>query len=180
MPVVPLTTRPVQDADRERLIEQLAHELESQGSVGEPLIFERAPQPGGRLYVLVVWSAWENVPRSLRAALILEAYHRYDRKHAQQPPKAPRIGIAAGETWEEANRLGLFPFSIAPNARADGVTSETVREAMLRTGAVQTPSGIKLWFPSRESAEETFERLQAELPQAHWSLNQIVDQIQDQ
>ena len=50
---------------------------------------------------------------------------------------------------------------------------------MLEEGEIETPAGVKLRFKLRESAEKAYARLQQGLPQAHWSLNQIVARIQD-
>ncbi|HTU22704.1 MAG TPA: hypothetical protein VMG10_31985 [Gemmataceae bacterium] len=177
MPVLP--NQPVTPpAGYDPLIATLAEELEREGQVGEPLIFENPVQAQGRFFAVVVWSAWRAVPVRQRAAIILEAYRRYDQAHPDHP-KAPQLAMATGMTWEEADQRGLFPFSITPNAHPDEVDSQAVRDALRNEGAIATATGLKLRFASREAAQQAFQRLQERLPQAHWSLNQIVGTLEE-
>jgi hypothetical protein len=179
MPVVPEKSASI-PAEREQLVKQLAQELARQGVVGEPLIFENRVHPSGKLFfAVVVWSAWRDVPARQRSAIILDAYRRFDQSRGPDAAKAPHLSMATGLTWEEADRQGFFPFSITPNARAEEVNPDDVRAAMLKEGAVLTAAGLKLLFPDRESAESAYARLQQQLPQARWSLNQTIVAAQD-
>lgn len=62
MPVFPRQPAPPPVAGRDQLVDQLAHELERVGEGGEPLIFENPVQPTDKFFVIVVWSAWANIP----------------------------------------------------------------------------------------------------------------------
>ena len=84
------------------------------GEGGEPLIFENPVQPTDKFFVIVVWSAWANIPWVQRAGIILDAYKRLDAAHAESPAKTNKITIASGLTWEEADLQGFFPYSIHP------------------------------------------------------------------
>lgn len=178
MPVLP--NRPVTPPlGYDPLIATLAEELNHEGQVGEPLIFENPVQAQGRFFAIVVWSAWRSVPVRQRASLILEAYRRYDQAHPDHP-KAPHLTMATGMTWEEADQRGLFPYSITPNTRPGEVDSQAVQDAMRSEGAIVTATGLKLRFASREAAEQAFQRLHDKLPQAYWSLNQIVGTLEEE
>jgi hypothetical protein len=168
MPVIP--KEPRAGRQRDDLIQVLADELGREGVTGEPLIFENPASVPGRFFAVVVWSAWRDVPVRDRAAIILQAYQRFDGSHPGQPAKSPGLTMASGMTWEEADRRGLFRFAIEPNARPEEVDADQIRQALIDEGAVQTATGLRLRYASREPADQAYARLQARLPKGAWSL----------
>lgn len=176
MPVVP--QQPVHPvAERERLVEKLAQELSREGERGEPLIFENPIQGTKKFTAIVVWSEWRFVPVRQRASVILEAYQKYDEGHPDNP-KGPHLAMASGLTWDEAEAKGLFPFSIYPHVR-EGVDPQTIHNAMVQEGGIETASGVKLFFASRSSAEAALQRLYARIPEARWTLSERIPSAQD-
>jgi hypothetical protein len=180
MPVFPKAPPLPAVGSRDQLVDQLADELQVVGERGEPLIFENPVQATDKFFVIVVWSAWVSIPWSQRTGIILDAYRRVEATHPDAPPRARQITMASGLTWEEADLQAFFPFSVTPNVLSNEITPGEVRKAMLEEGGVETPTGVKLRFKMRESAEKAYARLQQELPNARWSLNQIVARIQDE
>lgn len=171
MPVIPRESRAARQ--RDDLIQVLAQELAREGIAGEPLIFENPTSLPERFYAVVVWSAWSDIPVRDRAGLVLQSYQKCDQAHPERPPKAPRLTMASGMTWEEADQRGLFKYAIEPNTPAGEVDPDEVRQAMFDEGAFQTASGLRLRFAVRAAAEQAYERLQKRLPKASWSLIEI-------
>ncbi|MGH7169958.1 MAG: hypothetical protein ACRELG_06755 [Gemmataceae bacterium] len=165
--------------DQDQLVDKLARELACEGEVGEPLIFENSIGKSHKFFAVVVWSVWRSIPVRQRASLILEAYRRYDQSHPDHA-KAANLAMPTGMTWEEADQKGLFPYSITANAHPDEVDAQAIRDAMLSEGAIATASGLKLRLASREAAQQAFQRLHEQLPQAHWSLNQMVGTLEEE
>lgn len=162
---------------RQHLVEQLADELAVEGEAGrEPLVFENPIQKTDQFFAIVVWSAWKDVPWSLRSPMVADAYRRYDEKHPDAP-RAARLAISSGLTWDEADANGMFPFAILPNARPGDADFQQVRDLMLQEGGFDTPSGVKLRFMTQDQAQRAWERLQNALPQAHWSINRFVANV---
>ncbi|HTU93693.1 MAG TPA: hypothetical protein VMF69_26675 [Gemmataceae bacterium] len=176
MPVVPQQPVPPV-AERERLVEKIARELSREGEQGEPLIFENSIQDTKKFFAIVVWSEWRFIPTRQRASIILEAYQKYDEEH-RDDPKGPHLAMASGLTWDEADAKGLFPFSIYPHVR-DGVDSQAIHNAMVQEGGIETASGVKLFFASRNSAEAALQRLYARFPEARWTLSERIPSAQD-
>ncbi|MBY0524616.1 MAG: hypothetical protein K2R98_14525 [Gemmataceae bacterium] len=177
MPVFPSQPVPVA-GDRDQIVETLARELEKPGEVGEPLIFENPIQFTDKFFVVVIWSAWAGLAWSQRPAVILDAYRKYDQEHPEAK-KSARITTASGMTWEEADLAAFFPYSIAPNAHSGMVDPEEVKKVMLEEGGIETPTGTKLRFKLRESAEKAYSRLEKKLPSAGWALIQVIARVQD-
>jgi len=171
MPVVPQQPAPPL-AERDRLVERLAQELSREGEMGEPLIFENPIQDTKKFFAIVVWSEWRFVPVRQRASLILAAYQKYDEGHPDNP-KGPHLAMASGMTWEEADAKGLFPFSIEPYVR-EGLDPQTIHNAMVQNGGIETALGVKLYFASRSAALATIQLLYAKLPEARWTLSERI------
>jgi len=162
---------------RDELVRRLADELAAAPGAnpnGEPLIFENPLPPTDRLFVVVVWSAWEQVLWGERPRVIADAYRECDATHPDQPPRTPSLAIPTGLTWSEADSNAYFKFAVEPAARAGEVNPDEVRRAMLDEGGYATPSGVKLRFMLRHEAEVAYNRLREKLPAAYWGLSELV------
>jgi len=157
---------------------RLAQELQGHTTADPPVVHEVHVQPSNTLHVIVVWDRWADVPQPDRGRVIMDAYRALDRATPGDAPRADRITMAMGATWEETEQLGLLPFRITPNYRRGEVDDGQVREAMLRAGAVELTNGrIILAFAFPQAADHTFHSLQEQLPQAHWSLNTVMARV---
>src|SRR4051812_17307817 len=166
MPVIRLR-RPEWTAarSRESLVEQLDRELHGEATADpRPVVFE---VPINRnqtsIHVIVVWDSWEGVSPEDRAAVIIEAYERWDALGSPDEAMARRITAAIGVTAEEAIQMNLLPYQISPTIVA-GLTDREdvqrkVREAMAEEGAIESAGGPLLAFPSRPMAEEAYRKL---------------------
>ena len=154
------------------LAAELARELERDPSPEEPfaqpIIFERDVPQTKTVHVTVVWEKWRSVGIDARDRIIMQAYEKIF------PDKVDQITIAMGMTTDEAVDVGLLPYGIEPMVRAGELTDEQVRTMMRNEGAVETPSGLQLRFPSLELANRAYERLAAGSDQKHWSIVHIL------
>jgi hypothetical protein len=55
-------------------------------------------------------------------------------------------------------------------ANDDEANAEDVRLLMIELGAIWTPSGAQLRFPTRDMAVDVYDRLIQEMPEARWSI----------
>jgi len=134
----------------------------------QPLIFEQ-PIPGtDTIHVLVLWERWARVPPQERGQIILEAFEQ------SQPALFHRITVALGLTLSEALSLGLLPYRVVPVRKStDSVTAEQLRDALVKEGALQTPYGLMLSFPTRKLAEDAIGRLSAHIAGPYWAVQKI-------
>lgn len=161
---------------RGELVALLAAELAGNDATGtgEPLVFEDPLDPTDKLFVVVIWSRWEEVPWAQRSRIIVEAYEQVDREHPNGPQRTPTVGVTNGLTWEEADSNAFFKYAVQPMARSDEADPEAMRKAMEEEGGFVTASGVRLRFMLRSEAEAVYRRLSEKLPQAHWGLSQLV------
>jgi hypothetical protein len=73
-------------------------------------------------------------------------------------------------TWEDLASFDLLPYKIHPMANDDEANAEDVRLLMIELGAIWTPSGAQLRFPTRDMAVDVYDRLIQEMPEARWSI----------
>jgi len=137
---------------------------------GRPVIFERAIPGTDGFHVIVLWDRWEDLPKAERDFIIYDAYER------SAPDIASKLTFVMGVTYDEASAVNLLPYHVIPLRKgSDAVTPAQVREAMLAEGAIQTPSGLKLWFPTRDLAQGALQRLSKRVPSACWTLEELIE-----
>ncbi len=143
--------------------EQLIKELSGEFTPDGPVIFEIPFDGRGRIDVLVIWDAWEDVDFSDRSDIILYAYQTVTKAHIAQ---------AMGFTYEEALVDRVLPYAVVPKVRAD-VDEGELKAAMLAEGGFVRDSGkVSLRFPTMLMAEAAHERLVETLPKGYWSITQ--------
>ena len=155
------------------LVDQLADELRSHRTMGQPTINEEH-FPTGAIRVSVFWDRWDEVPPDERATQIVAAYRAVEGEEFVR-----RIGLLDGLTFPEAYAQGLLPCQILVAHRlGDQVTVEECRQAMIQEGAsiLIDPVNPPLLFGAREQAEAAVERLTQRLPGSKpvWLINQSV------
>jgi len=160
------------------LADQLAEELKSGRSSGQPIIYEQQ-FPTGKLRVTVVWDAWERLSLEERTDVILRAYDQAEGKGFRD-----RIALASGLTVPEAHAAGMLPVQIITALRrSDTVTLEECRQAMLDEGASTLfgPDHLQLRFATLEEAEAARQRLVKRLPESEqvWLVTQDVGPLAD-
>jgi hypothetical protein len=117
-----------------KLVERLVDELKANRESGQPFIYEQS-FPIGKIRVLVIWDDWKD-----RA----------------------KVALASGVTVPEGVAAGMLPYQIIPaHRKADKVTLEQCREAMLAEGAsaLLGPNALQLRFPTEDAAEACRKRL---------------------
>src|SRR5688500_7340604 len=130
-----------------RLTDQLSAQLKAELSLDEPFIVEQRTAQTQSRHVLVIWDAWQNLPRDTRAAIIMNAYR------AANLLKGDTIRVALGLTQEEALDLGYLPFQITTTVRnTDPVDFKDIRKALEGVGGIQVKVGssLQVRFPSQE------------------------------
>jgi hypothetical protein len=184
MPVIrPRRPQWVAEESRENLVDQLVQELRRDPTAGSPstsslpVIFEvPVNRDHSSLHVIVVWDSWDGVSPEDRAAIITEAYERFDESGNPGEPIAPRITIAIGATAEEAViQMNLLPYRIRPTIVANLTDrddiQQKVRQAMWAEGAIEfVADRPTLAFPSRQMRDEAFRRLTEKVPEGYWHL----------
>jgi len=150
------------------LTQQLASELRSPKSAGEPAVYEDAIGQTKSFRVTVVWDEWKNLPLQTRSRIILDAYEE------AAPEKNGKILVAMGLTRPEAFSMSVFPFSvIALLKNTDPPEIEKKVLAALRNeGAVEIGRELQLRFRTIEEAQQAYERLQNAVPGPHWAISQ--------
>jgi hypothetical protein len=119
--------------------------------------------------VAVIWERWQRVPAAERGGIIVRAYER------SAPDRVDGITIAMGVSLNEAIGLGLMPFGVVPTVRkGESIEEHKVRELMLAEGAVETPSGLLLRFPTQESALACYRRLAERTRPEYWAVTEYV------
>jgi hypothetical protein len=176
MPVI-RSRRPQWNAamPRESLVDQLVRELRDEAtSDPRPVLFEvPVNRDYSSLHVIVVWDLWEGVLPEDRAAVIIEAYERFDESANPDEPIAPRITAPIGVTADEAIQQNLLPYKIQPTI-VSGLTDrediqQKVQQAMWAEGAIEFVTGRPhLAFPSHQMRDEAFRRLNENVPEGCW------------
>jgi hypothetical protein len=144
-----------------KLVERLADELKADRESGQPFIYEQS-FPTGKVRVLVIWDDWADLPLEERTNIILSAVEKSDGRDYRA-----KVALASGLTVPEGVAAGMLPHQIIPARRkADKVTLEQCREAMLAEGASRLfgPNALQLRFPTEEAAEACRMRLIKRLP----------------
>ena len=161
---------PEAGAERDRLLDELTHELREPKGFGQPIILEDATPETNSLRVHVVWDEWETCPRQARSEIILQAYGAA--WHSQEA--VDKISLALGLTVPEAAAIGLLPFRIVPaaNGRHGGPSEEACRDAMVSAGAsvLLSKQAPILRCATLEDAEKTLEYLEQTLPDSKWRI----------
>ena len=174
---------------RESLSDQLFKELMGERSRSGPVIFEIPTDEPSKIDVLVFWEAWKALPSQDRSFAVRAAYARFALElKTSSGYKNPGI---AGEllvptpasidavTWEDLTIADLLPFKVEPLAvnfyqddrhAEKSMDFEDVRLLMLENGAISTPFGLQLRFPTESMASDALSRLNEELPEARWTL----------
>ncbi len=144
-----------------KLVERLVEELKANRESGQPFIYEQSFSTG-KIRVLVIWDDWKDLSLEERTNVILSALEKSDGKDYRA-----RVALASGLTVPEGVAAGMLPYQIiAAHRKADKVTLEQCRDAMLAEGASQLfgPNMIQLRFPTEDSAEACRKRLIKRLP----------------
>lgn len=167
------TSRDSVDAEvRKRLLSALTAELKVESgttSPDRPSVFEQAVSQTDTYHVLVVWEAWGEIPSEERGGIILEAYEQAD------PGIMPKITVAMGVTLEEALEMDLLPYQVmTARKNGDPVSYQQLEDAMRQEGALKTPFGIRMYFPTHEAALDAVRRLSARIPGPYWLITQTV------
>jgi hypothetical protein len=168
--------RPRWDAStpRQALVDEILEELSGSGVATGPVIFEVPRKINDTIHVIVVWPKWEGIPEDDRSAIILDAYAKYEETHPDED-RRKKITVAVGVTPEAAVASDLLPFVVRPYGRGHS-SVEQVRQAMIDEGAIVTPSGIELRFPTWQLAEDALHRLDKKKVEGveHWGLNELL------
>jgi hypothetical protein len=146
---------------KKELAEELAAELKTNREFGQPVIYEHAFRTG-KVRVIVIWDAWQDVPLQERSATTLRAYEM-----AEGPESRDRIALASGLTVPEAHAAGMLPYQIITALRkGDPLTDDQARQAMLDEGGslLFHPPGVQLRFATGEEAEAARQRLIQRFP----------------
>ena len=159
-----------------RITHDLADELKSERTYGQPLIEEEEFNITGRIRVVVLWDRWHEMSHEDRSTTILNAY-----KIAESKDLADRITLATGLTFPEAHASGMLPFQIIAALRKDDlVTADQCRQAMIDEGAsvLQHPGIPQLRFATEEEAAASLKRLSDRLPKSEpvWQVIREVGQ----
>ena len=181
MPVIRTTGREEPLATiREHLADLLVNELMGERSRMGPVIFELPTDQLQQVDVVVVWEAWKSLRPEARVAVVNDAYNRFERVleasiHQVDPSKPrPRLVPTPASitcvTWDDLINFDLLPYKIEPTAGQDQVDPDDVRLLMIDAGAIWTPFGVQLRFPTKEMATDVYARLMEEMPEARWSI----------
>jgi hypothetical protein len=154
---------------REAFVEELANELAGSGR-GDAVIFEIPVRQTDTYHIIVVWDAWRLVAPEERSAIILDAYEKREAQKQDQIPKAAQVTLAMGLTWADPLLRHALPYRIESHARSQEADARQIERALLDEGAVRTPNGLQLRFPTQETAERAWARLQGRMPDAHWAV----------
>jgi hypothetical protein len=144
-----------------KLVERLVDELKASRESGQPFIYEESFTTG-KVRVLVIWDDWKDLPLEERTNIILSAVEKADGKDYRA-----KVALASGLTVPEGVAAGMLPYQIIPaHRKADKVTLEQCREAMLAEGASKLfgPNALQLRFPTEDAAEACRTRLVKRLP----------------
>jgi hypothetical protein len=168
MPLIRSQSSP-ETAGIKELVQELAGELRSPLDVSRPLrqpvIIENEVGTERTLHVVVIWERWQLIPAPDRSSVIMQAYE------SAASDRIERIMMTLGVTLEEAVDLGLMPYGIEPTVRkTDEACPENVERLMRQEGAVVTPSGLLLRFPSLEGANASYERLARQSDPRFWAI----------
>lgn len=144
-----------------KLVERLVDELKANRESGQPFIYEQSFTTG-KIRVLVIWDEWKDQSLEERTNIILSAVEKADGRDYRA-----KVALASGLTVPEGVAAGMLPYHIIPaHRKADKVTLEQCREAMLAEGASQLfgPNVLQLRFPTENAAEACRKRLIRRLP----------------
>jgi hypothetical protein len=165
---------------RDHLADLLVKELMGERSRLGPVIFELPTDRRDQVDVIVMWEAWKSLPQEIRSDTVREAYRRFaaviessvHRIDPSRPPEplVPTPASVACATWENLTASDLLPYKIQPNAGEGEVDLEDVRLSMIEAGAIWTPFGPQLRYPTQEMTAEAYSRLTEEMPEARWSI----------
>ena len=169
---VVLEEQPAASASADELVDLLAEELAGGGDgdyliepLRQPLIIEQPMRRTNTTHVAVVWERWRTVPADVRPRVILDAYERAD------PTAAARITIALPATFAEAADLGLLPWGVEATDTAQcEFGADDLRRHQIDAGAVSTPDGLFLRFPTQAQAAAVRGKLAAATRDEHWQL----------
>jgi len=148
-------------AVKQELAEKLAAELKSGREHGQPFIYEQEYRTG-KIRVIVIWDAWDEVSLQERSATILRAYEL-----AEGPAYRDRIALASGLTVPEAHAAGMLPYEIiAALRKGDPLTDEQARQALMEEGGSQLPPWrrVQLRFATQDEALAARQRLSRRFP----------------
>lgn len=172
---------------RDHLADLLVKELLGERTRLGPVVFELPTEQQDSVDVIVVWEAWKSLPVNARSAVVRDAYSRFKKTLEASVPsidhEKPRGALAPvpasviAVTWEDLAQTDILPYQIEPMARKNEADPEDIRLLMMDSGAIQTPFGIQLRFPTKEMAADVHARLMEEMPEAHWSLVETIGPI---
>ncbi len=165
---------------RDHLADLLVKELLGERSRMGPVIFELPTEQPDSVDVIVVWEAWKSLPVNARSAVIRDAYSRFKKTleasvHYIDPEKpreqlVPVPASVIAVTWDDLTQTDILPYKIEPMARGNEADPEDIRLLMMDSGAIRTPFGVQLRFPTKEMAADVHARLMEEMPEAYWSI----------
>jgi hypothetical protein len=168
MPVIRSSSRWNTEIPRETLVDQLTKELIGDAQAQGPHIFEVRIKDNGTFHVIVVWDAWEGVSPEDRSSIILDGYEKRDEVMNDEEPMAPQITLVVGATVDEAIQQRLLPYMVEPTISGVDIPQK-IQQAMRKEGAIEfVPGHPHLAFPSRQMADEAFQRLTKEVPEGNW------------
>lgn len=161
------------------LVTELAEELKSTRSFGQPIIREQQFPKTEAIRTTVIWDKWEFMSDEDRLATILQAYEEVEGQEFRD-----RLALAVGLTVPEAQASGILPVQVTTALRSsDPVTAEQCRDAMIKLGAsvLSNPEQPVLRFATVEEAEECVKELVKILPGSDpvWVIRQEVTRIVD-
>ena len=169
MPVIhsttgnPDTARATVDDMVRELAAELNANVDSNQPLCQPIILEQEHRTQA-LHVFVIWEKWRLIDAGERSRAIMQAYEQ------AAPDRVERITIAMAVTTDEAISLGLLPYGIVSTTKDGELAPEKIRTLMIQEGAVETPTGLLLRFPSQSAAELAWRRLTKQTSPEYWAL----------
>lgn len=157
--------------DRDQIVKRLSHELSSPNpsAFAQPLVLVHTTRATKTARVTVVWDDWAEVPESLRADIILDAF-----RCAFPGGYEYEITVAIGVTFAEAVDAGFLPYEVVSVRRTNTAPSvDLYREA---AGKLEVPSNVtsdgrvRIHFAELDDAKAAVDELTHLLPGSEWAV----------
>jgi hypothetical protein len=161
----PLQSTPAEHELVQELVREIGESADVNKPLRQPIVIENEIPQTDAFHVTVIWERWRLVTAGHRSGVIVRAYEQ------AAPDRADKITIALGATTEEAIDLGLLPFAVGTTVKnGDSVDPKYLRKLMRDEGAVESPSGMLLCYPSMDSAMAARERLARLSKPEYWAV----------
>jgi hypothetical protein len=168
------------------LVPRLAEELLGRATADGPVVFEIPIGRTDKVDVIVIWDLFRQLSEEDRSEVIYEAYARCDEARTEGMPLIPRITSAIGVTAQEALEMNLLRYRVSFHGHVKKKDSESIRDAMRAEGLMnayaagkkpEAASGLTIYLPTRQIAENALARLQKQFSSlGSWSLGESLSE----